>query len=239
MEGLSELLEVDREATSSVISLFKEQGIINEKLHVYCDECSSENVIECDGFYDIQDIRCHECGKQIDLAEANEHGIRRYSIDKASLEELVRNDYYDIYESCKNERKIIEIDPKLQVVEPAKEVIKERDTPDKSVNDRLSALEQRNNNEDRIKSILGLLLWIVVIAVLTVEIIDFLIAVLYFKDNDNFIFSTFIKAIKGSVLESYTGEILGGVIAVIGAIYTLAVSRIKFHWDDIKNKFEL
>lgn len=83
------------------------------------------------------------------------------------------------------------------------------------------------------------LLSIVVIAVLTVEIIDFLIAVLYFKDNDNFIFSTFIKAIKGSVLESYTGEILGGVIAVIGAIYTLAVSRIKFHWDDIKNKFEL
>lgn len=60
---------------------------------MYCDECSSENVIECDGFYDIQDIRCHECGKQIDLAEANEHGIRRYSIDKASLEELVRNDY--------------------------------------------------------------------------------------------------------------------------------------------------
>lgn len=108
------------ETASSVISLLKEQGIINEKLHVYCDECSSENVIECDGFYDIQDIRCHECGKQIDLAEANEHGIRRYSIDKASLEELVRNDYYDIYESCKTERKIIEIDPKLQAVEPTK-----------------------------------------------------------------------------------------------------------------------
>lgn len=227
------------ETASSVISLLKEQGIINEKLHVYCDECSSENVIECDGFYDIQDIRCHECGKQIDLAEANEHGIRRYSIDKASLEELVRNDYYDIYESCKTERKIIEIDPKLQAVETTNEVIKERDTPDKSVNERLSAIERRNSNEDRIKSILGLSLWIVVIAVLTVEILDFLIDVLYFKDNHNFIFSTFIKAIKGSVLEHYTGEILGGVIAVIGAIYTLAVRQIKFHWDDIKNKFEL
>lgn len=41
------------------------------------------------------------------------------------------------------------------------------------------------------------------------------------------------------MLEHYTGEILGGVIAVIGAIYTLAVRQIKFHWDDIKNKFEL
>lgn len=235
MEEISELLEVDMETASSVISLLKEQEIINEKLHVYCDECSSENVIECDGFYDIQDIRCHECGKQIDLAEANEHGIRRYSIDKASLEELVRNDYYDIYESCKTERKIIEIDPKLQAVEPTKEVIKERDTPDKSVNERLSAIERRNSNEDRIKSIFGFSLSIVVIAVLTVEILDFLIDVLYFKDNHNFIFSTFIKAIKGSVLEPYTGEILGGVIAVIGAIYTLAVRQLKFHWDDIKN----
>ena len=157
------------------------------------------------------------------------------SIDKASLEELVRNDYYDTYESCKTERKIIEIDPKLQAVEPTKEVIKERDTPDKSVNERLSAIERRNSNEDRIKSIFGFSLWIVVIAVLTVEILDFLIDVLYFKDNHNFIFITFIKAIKGSVLEPYTGEILGGVIAVIGAIYTLAVRQLKFHWDDIKN----
>ena len=48
-----------------------------------------------------------------------------------------------------------------------------------------------------------------------------------------------MKKTKGSVLEHYTGEILGGVIAVIGAIYTLAVRQIKFHWDDIKNKFEL
>lgn len=82
---------------------------------------------------------------------------------------------------------------------------------------------------------MGFSLWIVVIAVLTVEILGFLIDVLYFKDNHNFIFSMFIKAIKGSVLEPYTGEILGGVIAVIGAIYTLAVRQIKFHWDDIKN----
>lgn len=49
-------------------------------------------------------------------------------------------------------------------------------------------LNVENSNEDRIKSILGLSLWIVVIAVLTVEILDFLIDVLYFKDNHNFIF---------------------------------------------------
>ena len=237
MDGISELLEVDREVASSVVSLLKEQGIINEKLHVYCDECSSENVIECDGFYDIQDIRCHECSKQIDLAEANEHGIRRYSIDKASLEEFVRDNYYDIYESCKLERKIIEIDPKLQVVDQSKEVIKEQDIPDKSVNERLSALERKYNNDDFNKSIFKMILWIVVIAVLTVGIVIFLIDVLYFKDKDNFIFRTLMKAIKGSVLEPYTSEILGGVIAVIGAIYTVAAGRIKFHWDDIKNKF--
>lgn len=116
VEDISTKLDCDSETAITIINILHEKSILSIELHIYCDECSAENVVLCDGFNDSI-VRCHNCGKQICASKDTCDSIKRYTIDKTALEEFIRRDYYDIYSNSKNTAKIIDFEPKIQAVE--------------------------------------------------------------------------------------------------------------------------
>lgn len=107
IQDIADILDADVEIAAMILNILDRQGIIETESHVYCHECSADNVISCDGFYEIPVI-CYKCGKQISITDMEKGGIKRYGIDLKGLEEFVRRDYYEVYyDNCNYENTIL------------------------------------------------------------------------------------------------------------------------------------
>ncbi len=237
IEDIADIINSDVEVTVMLLEFLKKNGIVNTELHIYCDDCSAENVIACDGFYELP-VLCHECGKQIDLSTAESEGIKRYTIDVKGLEEFVRHNYYDIY-SKNIERKIIDFEPKVKKIESE---IQNENKVDEDLNKlkaQVSDINSRYEKDVLDKNIREFVLWIILIIIISIILVVLLIDIFVLKDKKVFIYKIFMELIKGSILEKYESEILmallGGAGAVIGAIYVFAIKRIKMHFNEIIN----
>ena len=224
IEDISEKLECDRETAIAIINILHEQKILSIELHIYCDECSAENVVVCDGFNDSA-VRCHNCGKQIDVLKAERDSIKRYTIDKKALEEFIRRDYYDIYSKSQNTAKIIDFEPKVQVVEPEKNVSTNTNgnsNINNAIDDEkaeIDSINKRHRQEDIIKCLIVMgFLGLVIVGLIVFAVFEGY-SLLVCKNNHVLIYDIIMNAIKGSLLEPYTSEVFVGIISVLLAAY--------------------
>lgn len=240
-EDIADVLEVDIEIVDMLLNLLEEQGIVGPQLHVYCNECSAENVISCDGFYEVP-IICHKCGKQIDITDAGLGGIKRYNIDKKGLEEFVRRDYYEVYHNnSKSENKIIDFEPKCKVMESENGSKEERnivEDDNDTIRKQLDEIEDRHKEEDFISCITKLGICILLIVILTCVCLYTIIDMFILKDQNPSIYVFFVNAIEDSAVEKYMTEIVASffsaLVVFVTALYRVIIKRIILYFKRLK-----
>lgn len=141
IQDIADILDADVEIAAMILNILDRQGIIETESHVYCHECSADNVISCDGFYEIPVI-CYKCGKQISITDMEKGGIKRYGIDLKGLEEFVRRDYYEVYyDNSNREEKVIDFECKYKVDEVICERKKDNETDEEQDDEIVKKLE--------------------------------------------------------------------------------------------------
>lgn len=241
VEDISTKLDCDSETAITIINILHEKNILSIELHIYCDECSAENVVLCDGFNDLI-VRCHNCGKQICASKDTCDSIKRYTIDKTALEEFIRRDYYDIYSNSKNTAKIIDFEPKIQAVElEEKASINENGEKSNAIVDEkaeIDLINKRHRQEDIIKSLIVIFFWASVIVGLIAFAIVEICSLFLCKHNHVLIYDIIMNAIKGSLLEEYLPDsffaIIGILVTACGTLVLFAVKTIIVWVDKLK-----
>ena len=240
IQDIADILDTDVEIAAMILNILDRQGIIETESHVYCHECSADNVISCDGFYEIPVI-CYKCGKQISITDMEKGGIQRYDIDLKGLEEFVRRDYYEVYyDNSNSEENIIDFECKYK----ADEVISERkkdneidEEQDDEIKKKLDEIECRHKREDVIECIIKLGIWVISFLILTGVCVFVIIDIFGFKDKNLFIYVWLKKAINGSVVEKYESEMIGIIytliVAIIGALYRIILKKIKENYKKL------
>lgn len=228
VEDILTKLDCDSEIAIAIINILHEKNILSIEFHIYCDECSAENVVIRDGFNDSI-VRCHNCGKQIYASKDTCDSIKRYTIDKTALEEFIRHDYYDIYLHSKNTAKIIDFEHKIQVVErEEKASINENgDKNNAIVNGKaeIDLINKRHRQEDIIKSLIVIFFGASVIVGLIAFAIVEICSLFLCKNKHVLIYDIIMKAIKGSLLEEYLPD---SFLAIIGILATACISLLLF-----------
>ncbi len=241
VEDISTKLDCDSETAITIINILHEKNILSIELHIYCDECSAENVVLCDGFNDSI-VRCHNCGKQICASKDTCDSIKRYTIDKTALEEFIRRDYYDIYSNSKNTAKIIDFEPKIQAVElEEKASINENGEKSNAIVDEkaeIDLINKRHRQEDIIKSLIVIFFLASVIVGLIAFAIVEICSLFLCKHNHVLIYDIIMNAIKGSLLEEYLPDsffaIIGILVTACGTLVLFAVKTIIVWVDKLK-----